>query len=359
MNEENKNQNNQPASMAVRREGPDAGMMGGDIDVQVATAKRYPRSIGQAKQGALGMATIDQKTAAGCIYAIRRANKVIEGPGIRLAEIFAINWGNSRFATRTVGEDEGFTYAEARGWDLETNVAISCEVKRRITNKEGRRFSDDMVQVTANAAMSVALRNVIFKIIPRVYVQEVYLETRKAAAGGAKTLKKQRGEIFRFFEEKGVGEKQILDLLNVANLDDVTLDHIATLRGLQTSVKDGLVSAETIFRSSDKPDGAVPAEEKGLADEKGQAGEIDSEKERLLGQIRGELIRRWPGSSKESKDEKKAEIKIVFGRESWEKVKILPNHILAAGLKCIRERANGEDFFGQDGSVASGDDIPF
>ena len=339
----------QSTSMATRRESPSTGMMGGDVDLQVATAKQFPRSIGQAKQRAIELATPDQETAASCIYAIPKAGKVIEGPSARLAEIIAVSWGNLRVAAKTIGEDNGFTYAEAVGWDLENNTAISYQVKRRITNRGGERFSEDMVQVTANAAISIALRNVVFRIVPRAYVNEVYLAARKAAAGSIKTLKQSRAEMLQYFRDQGVAEQKILDLLNVAKTDDVTLDHLATLKGIAANIKSGLVSVETIFKRGKKPDEATPAEETSLA----------TEKKNLLVQIRDELIKRWPGDSAESKDEKKNEIRLVFGKETWNELSTLPSDVLSAGLKVIKERAAGIDFFEQSESPAGGDDIPF
>lgn len=351
MNEKKQEDNTvvQPAPMAVRRERTEAGLISGDVDVQIATAKRFPRSIGKSKELAMTLATLDKEVAAACIYAIPRAGKIIEGPSARLAEIMAVSWGNLRVAAKTIGEDDGFTYAEAVGWDLESNVAISYEVKRRITNRNGERFGEDMVMTTANAATSIALRNVVFRVIPRAYVNEVYLAARKAAAGSVKTLKKQRAEILSFFGERDIEEKQVLELLNVVKIDDVTLDHLATLKAIATSIKDGVVSAEKIFKSDAEVD---DKKEK-------KAGDVASEKEKLLLMIRGEFVKRWPGDSAESKDEKKNEIKVVFGCETWGKVSALPNNVLSAGLKLICERGAGIDFFDQGESPASGDDIPF
>lgn len=77
-----------------------------------------------------------------------------------------------------------------------------------------------------------------------------------------------------------------------------------------------------------------------------------SEKKQLLTQIRDELVRQWPGDSKENKKLKKEEISLIFGCQTWQKVTILTNDILGAGLRVLRDRATGEEFF-------RGDDIPF
>lgn len=346
-NQEDKSQSDQSAHITTRREGPADGMIGGDVDIQVATAKRHPRSIGEAKQRAIELATFDQETAAACSYAVPRAGKIIEGPTVRCLEICAVAFGNMRVAAKTTGEDDGFVYSQSVAWDLENNYALSWETKRRITNKEGRRFSGDMIQTTSNAGTAIAMRNSIHRVLPRSFVKEVWLAARKAAAGSAKTLKQQRSEMIQYFEGQGIKKQQILDLLEIGKVDDINLERLSTLRSIAQSVKDGVVSIEKLFKH-----------EEDIADEKGQAGDIAAEKERLLIMIRDELVGRWPGDSKESKGEKKDEVKVVFGCETWKEVSSLPNHILAAGLKCIRERANGEDFFGRDGSGAA-DDIPF
>ena len=359
MKDSNQNDKKQ-ASMAVRREssdfGPSAGLIGSDVDIQVATAKRYPRSIGKAKERAIEMATLDQETAAACIYPKTRAGKIIEGPSARLAEIIATSWGNLRVAAKTVGEDDKFSYAQAVGWDLETNVAISYETKRRITNRDGKRFGDDMIMTTANAAISIAFRNVVFRVIPRAYVNEIYGAARKAAAGSSKTLKQQRTEMIKYFQDQGVAEQRILDLLSIAKIDDITLDHLATLRGIATSIKSGVTSVKAFFSRHNERPNAVPVPDRKQEEEK----DIASDKNRLLTQIRDEINSRWPGDSKENKKLKQEEVHLVFGCDTWKEVTTLTNDILGAGLRVLRDRAGGGDFFrGDDEGPAAGDDIPF
>src|SRR6185436_14130544 len=67
----------------------------GEIDMQISTAKKWPRSIKKFKETAAEMATLDEDTAAACIYALPRDGKTIEGPSARLAEIILSAWGNS------------------------------------------------------------------------------------------------------------------------------------------------------------------------------------------------------------------------------------------------------------------------
>src|SRR6267142_961378 len=79
-----------------------------EIDQQIATAKKYPRSVKQFINEAIQLATLDEDTAKDCIYALPRDGKVIEGPSARFAEIVAYSWGNSRAGARVIGEDAEF-----------------------------------------------------------------------------------------------------------------------------------------------------------------------------------------------------------------------------------------------------------
>jgi len=217
------------------------------VDIQVSTAKMYPRSISKFKSKAMMMATLDPETAANCYYAIPRGGKTIEGPSARLAEIVASAWGNMRVSARVVNEDARFIYAESVAWDLETNTAVSIESKRRITNRDGRRYDDDMIAVTANAAVSIALRNSVFKIVPGAYTREIYEAARKCAAGDIKSLALRRGEMLNFFKRYGITEERILNTIGKAKVDDIDLDDIATLKGVATAIKDQETTPDDAF----------------------------------------------------------------------------------------------------------------
>ena len=67
-----------------------------EIDVQIATAKAYPRDMARAVRQTISLALTDTETATECLYAIPRDGKMIMGPSIRLAELIAQQWGNNR-----------------------------------------------------------------------------------------------------------------------------------------------------------------------------------------------------------------------------------------------------------------------
>ena len=145
-----------------------------NVDVQVATAKQFPRDITRAIQNSIVMATIDPDTAQTMRYALPRGGKPITGPSVHLAKLIVSNWGNIRAEAKVVQITDAQVVSRGTCWDLENNVATAIEVRRNIKSKNGQRFSDDMITVVGNAANSIAFRNAVFSTIPKAVTDKVY-----------------------------------------------------------------------------------------------------------------------------------------------------------------------------------------
>lgn len=228
---------------------PTLSVSAASFDTQVATAKRFPRSIARFMQHAQEMATLTPDIAASCVYAIPRDGKMIEGPSARLAEIVAHAWGNLRIQASASESDDRFIIGRGEAWDVETNVAIGYEVRRRISSK-GKTYSDDMIAVTGNAAASIALRNAVFKAVPSSFWKPIYFKCREVIAGKAETFHKRRDEMMKAFGVMGVTPDQITGLLQVRGVLDITLEHMVTLTGVYNSLKDGETTIEESFPAS-------------------------------------------------------------------------------------------------------------
>lgn len=223
-------------------------MAGGEVDVQVTTARRFPRDIARAMRQMETMATMSDDIAASCFYKLKRGGKDIEGPSVRLAEVVANGWTNLRVAAQTVREDDRFVYCQGTAWDLETNVAIRVDVRRRITGKNGQRYSDDMIAVTANAGAAICLRNVVFRVVPKVVWEPIYEKAKRVAVGDAKTLGERREKMIAFFTDKhGVAPEKVFGYLGVDGLESINLKHVEDLRGLATALKEGDVRLDEAF----------------------------------------------------------------------------------------------------------------
>lgn len=222
-------------------------------DIAIATAKNYPRSISKFRQDAMTMATIDPEVAASCFYKLTRGGKTIEGPSVRLAEIVASAWGNLQFGARIIEEGDRYVVAQGVAHDLEKNVKTTVEIRRRITDKNGNRFSDDMIAVTCNAASSIALRNAVFKAVPFTYAKTIFEQAKRTAIGDVKSLGVRRQQMVEQFGKMGVTVEMLLAHVDKMSLEDIGLGEIETLIGTFTALKDGDTTIEEQF-----PDAAEP-----------------------------------------------------------------------------------------------------
>lgn len=238
-----------------------------EIDMQVATAHKYPRSVKRFRDETLAMVTLNENVAQECIYSLPRDGKNVEGPSARFAEVVASAWGNSRAGARVVSDVGDFVTAQGVFHDLERNVAITYEVQRRIVDKRGNRFKPDMIGVTANAACSIALRNAILKGVPKAFWSDLYDSARQTAIGNVQTLANRRARALAVLQKYGVTREQVLDFLQVAGEEDITLDHLATLFGITTALKDGDTTPEQAFNIESKPKPAAAAALPTLSDD--------------------------------------------------------------------------------------------
>lgn len=216
-------------------------------EMKVATAKRWPRSVKVFKNQTRELATLDEETAGQCFYVLPRGIKTIEGPSVRMAEIVAASWGNLSYGARVVDEDDKWITAQGICYDYEKNISASIEVRRRITDKFGQRFNDDMVQVTGRAACSIALREAIFKVVPKAFWSDILDEAKAASVGKGMTMEKQRDKCMEFWRKAGATDAMVLGFLDRKGVEDITLDDLVMLRGLATGMKEECIGADRVL----------------------------------------------------------------------------------------------------------------
>lgn len=221
----------------------------GEIDQMISTAKAYPRSLQRVKQAILSMATLDEESAEECMYALPRGGKPIKGPSIRFAEILKQAYGNCRAAARVVHIDkaEGFVEAEGMFHDLETNSASTARVRRRILDRQGKVFKDDMIIVTGNAACSIAMRNAILNGVPKPLWRKAYDTVQATIAGDITTLAVNREKAIKAMAAFGVKPERVFEALGIAGEEEIGTDHIVTLRGMFAALKNGEATVEEMF----------------------------------------------------------------------------------------------------------------
>jgi hypothetical protein len=229
------------------------------------------------------------------MYSVPRGGKKITGPSARLAEIIASCWGNCRYAARVVEEQKDFIVAQGVFHDLEKNALVSFEVKRRIVDKYGKRFDVDMIAVTGNAACSIALRNAVFKGVPKALWVDVYDRAVETAIGKNVPMAKRREMAVEYFTKAGATKEQIFKVLDVAAESEITMDDLVWMTGVRAAIKEGEYTLESVF--SDKAEargssGRVLNMATGKYEEEGEAVEVAPPKEKAP---------RKPAAKKEAK----------------------------------------------------------
>ena len=221
------------------------------IDIQISSAKAYPRNITRSVENAIAIATMDKKTASTCTYSVPRGGKAITGPSVHLAKIIAQQWKNLRIESRVIDIDAKHITSQGICWDLENNIAIKTEVKRSIMTKTGR-MNDDMITVTGNAGNSIALRNAIYAVIPRGVTDKVYDAALKTITGDVSDetkLLKRRKQVFDGLKDAyGVNEAEVLSAIGKASITHVTPEDLVVIIGIGQAIKDGDTTVEEAFR---------------------------------------------------------------------------------------------------------------
>lgn len=223
-----------------------------NVDSQVATAKQYPRDLKRAINNSIVMATMDPQTAQTMGYALPRGGKPITGPSVHLAKLLVSNFGNMRCEAKVVKITDKQVISRGTCWDLENNVATAFEVRRSIINKYGKRFTDDMITVTGNAANSIAYRNAVFSVIPKAVVDKVYQAAQHCITGDLSTEEKliaRRKKCLDFFnDEYGITEKEVIMLCGKQTVNQIKSDEISLLLGIAQSLKDGDTTVQDLMK---------------------------------------------------------------------------------------------------------------
>ncbi|MBQ0054282.1 MAG: hypothetical protein KBS89_07500 [Bacteroidales bacterium] len=222
-----------------------------EIDIQISTAKKYPRDITLSVSRIAALATVNEEVAEECFYSLRRQGKsgesVINGPSVRLAEIVAQNWGNLRAQAQIISNDGKFIVARGICHDLETNYAVSVEVQRRICDKYGKPFSDDMQVVTSNAAAAIAYRNAVFKVVPMSLLSGAVEQIKEKANGETENLPEVRQKMLKYYAGIGVTEPMILSFLGIGTVDEIDSKMVSELRGIKNAIKEHDTTPEEQF----------------------------------------------------------------------------------------------------------------
>lgn len=228
-----------------------------EVDMQITTAKQYPRDLAEVLNKIATYAKMDKETAEDCFYVLRRKDKdgndsLIEGLSVRMAEIIASAWGNLRIQTRIIGNDGRMITAQAMCHDLESNVAVCKEVSRSIVTKKGYTFSQDMQIVTGNAASSIAFRNAVLAVIPKAITKKIINDVKAVAMGQTIDLEQSRKNVIAYYNRAGVKTEQLLNYLGVKSIEGIDQQMIFELRALRNAIEEGTTTVKETFIDPEK-----------------------------------------------------------------------------------------------------------
>ncbi len=220
----------------------------GLLDRMFAASHDHPRDIAQCRERSLAAVLDDPETPGECIYTIPRDGKEIIGPSVRFAEIIANAWGNLFTQSMIVEEADRFVTAQAWAMDTETGCCNAVTRRRRIVGRGGKRYNDDMIQMTANAAESIAFRAAVLRTVPKPFWRPIYSRAIELASGGPEVSDETIERLVAWYAEHGVSVGQIESFLRIEAIDFITPRHVLVLRGMATAALSGELDLARVFR---------------------------------------------------------------------------------------------------------------
>jgi hypothetical protein len=230
-----------------------------EIDIAIATAKRYPRDIDRALKNTNALACKNAEIAATCTYAVPRGGRTIVGPSVHFARVMMICWGNVNALARVVDCDHENARLQGVCHDLENNLRLGLEIEWPVQaphpDKEGKISESrwkDMMSLSKAAGSAVALRRAVFGAMPFALFRTIWKETQLVAAGKGKSFDERRKNMFESFAEYKVSEREICEFLGRHGKEAITVEDLIMLFGILVSLSDRTTTVEEVFGSRDQ-----------------------------------------------------------------------------------------------------------
>ena len=131
-------------------------------------------------------------------------------------------------------------------------MASAFEVRRSIVGSNGKRYSDDMITVTGNAANAIAYRNAVFAVIPKAVTDKVYQAAQHCITGDLsdndKLIAPRKKCIDYFKDECGITEEEVIMICGKQTISQIKAEQIVLLRGVIQSLRDGDTTIEELMK---------------------------------------------------------------------------------------------------------------
>jgi len=245
-----------------------------NIDIQIVTAHKFPRSLDRFYKTAKAMVTVDEETAKSCMYTRpvgkSASGQVVyaKGESVRLAEMVAASYQNLRIGAVIVETNDPMCVkAIGFGFDLEANYAVKVEVVEPTVKKNGKPYDQRMRILTEGIAQSKAIRNATFRVVPKSLCKPIIEAARKVAQGDAKTFEARKQGVVDWIKSLAVKPERVWAAIRVKGADDIGFDELMLLAGIKNALDDRETTVDDAFPklAEDQPQGTAAERIKGAA----------------------------------------------------------------------------------------------
>ena len=238
------------------------------IQISVIMAKKFPRNIFDSRDRILRNCE-SKGMAESAIYSFPTGGKNVEGASIRLAEMMAQNYGNIQFGTRELEQTSQETKMEVWACDLETNFRASKIFTVKHERDKGKQkeklYSNQDIYREVGNISARRLRVCILEVIPADITEAAILACKETLSSGV-NKEAAIGKLLDTFKKLSIDQFMIEQYLN-HSINLITFEEIEKLRGIYTSLKDGVSSIEDFFKvketATDKLNRSLTAANKG------------------------------------------------------------------------------------------------
>ena len=213
-----------------------------EIQSAIVVARRFPRNESQAFEK-LMKATQRTSFSEDAMYSFPRGGATVEGPSVNLAREAARVWGNIRYGSEVIRDDDESRQIQSWAWDLETNVKTSAQddFKKLIFRKGPGWFvpDDRDLRELTNRRGAILSRNCILQILPKDLIEDAMNECKKTLQKGAQSdPDSARKKIILAFSSLNISTEMLEGYLE-HKLSECSPTEIADLRTVYVSIKDG------------------------------------------------------------------------------------------------------------------------
>lgn len=189
----------------------------------------------------------------------------IEGPTIDLAQAAGRCWGNCAVELAPVQETTDAWFFTAYFIDLETGFTLARQFRQSKTSiVYGKHDAERKTDIRFQIGQSKATRNVILNALPTSLINQAMEKAKAGVREQIEQYVKKNGivsaieAITKALKKHGVTEAQILQKLDYASLEAITLDDIVIMRGDLHAIDSGQEWASNLYPKDAAPSDADP-----------------------------------------------------------------------------------------------------